>query len=62
MLDSVVALVPAPDELALEYLAAEPGRLLVVAAARRVDAACPTCGHTSARVQSRYERCLADLP
>ena len=62
MPDPVVALVPAPDELVVEYLAAEPGRLTVVAAARRPVAACPACGCVSGRVQSRYERRLADLP
>lgn len=62
MPDAVVALVPAPDELAVEHLAAEPGRLIVVAAARRAEAVCPTCGCASGRVQSRYERRLADLP
>lgn len=62
MPDAVVALVPAPHELVVEHLTAETGRLLVVAAARRAAAACPACGCPSGRVQSRYERCLADLP
>jgi transposase len=62
MADPVVALVPAPDELTVEYLAAEPERLIVVAGARRSGAPCPVCGCMSARVQSRYDRDLADLP
>ncbi len=62
MPDPVVALVPAPAELAVEHLAAEPGRLIVVATARRAAAVCPACGCPSDRVQSRYERSLADLP
>ena len=64
MPDPVVARVPAPDELVVEYLAAEPGRLTVIAAARRPVAACPACdclsGCVSGRVQSRYQRRLAD--
>lgn len=30
--------------------------------ATNADAACPTCGYTACRVQSRYRRTLADLP
>lgn len=58
----VLALVPAPSELRLERLCTEPGRLVVVAVARRGEAPCPACGAASRRVHSRYERCLADLP
>lgn len=58
----VVALVPAPSELVLERVVVEAGRLMVVAQARRAEAACPACRSSSARVHSRYERQLADLP
>lgn len=57
---AVVALIPAPDELALEHLTAEPGRLLVVATARRPEAACPVCGCASGRVHGRYTRRLVE--
>lgn len=62
MPDAVAALVPAPQDLIVEHLAAEGGRLAVVAAARQREATCPLCGRHSTRVQSRYERRLADLP
>jgi transposase len=48
--------------LVVESFAAEAGRLIIVARARRPEAACPACGCTSRRVKSRYVRCLADLP
>lgn len=62
MSHAVVAFVPAPGELVLQHLVVEPNRLIVVATARRAEARCPVCGVASARVHSRYERCLADLP
>lgn len=58
----VVSLLPSAQELAVKRLVAEPGRLLVVASARRSEASCPACGVRSRRVHSRYERELADLP
>ena len=59
---AVAAFVPAPREPVLHHLAAEPGRLIVVAAARQPEAHCPVCGYASRRVHGRYERCLAELP
>lgn len=58
----VVTLVPAPGELVVERLVGERERLLVLASARRREAACPACGCTTRRVHSHYERRLADLP
>lgn len=58
----VVALVPAPTELAVERVQAEPNRLVVVVRARRREVRCPACGCRSRRVHSHYERHLADLP
>ncbi len=37
------------------------GRVVRLEATTRApEAACPTCGHPSSRVHSRYERCVAD--
>jgi transposase len=58
----VVALVPAPSELVIEWFAVEGERLVIVAAARHAAASCPVCGCKTGRVHSRYERRLADLP
>lgn len=58
----VVALVPCGDELVVERLVAEDGRLVVVARARRTEVHCPACGCRTHRVHGRYERHLTDLP
>lgn len=53
-----IALAPTPGELVVEYLAAEPGRVLVVGRACRFEAVRPACGTASRRVHIHYERRL----
>ena len=55
-------LLPHPDEVELVCLRAEAGVIQVELRANRPCSACPSCGTTSARVHSRYERKLTDLP
>jgi transposase len=52
---------PAPG-LELERVRREAGAIVVELRATAAIARCPTCGHTAARVHSRYRRTLADLP
>jgi transposase len=55
-------LTPSSIELHLEHLEIAPDHLTVVATTKRRVASCPSCGQPSARVHSRYQRHLADLP
>lgn len=59
---SAAPLCPSPGELALDQIAFCEAELVVTARGRRRIVACPTCGHASTRVHSRYPRTLADLP
>lgn len=52
----------APCGLIIERIEAEPDVLVVVARPASGSAACPTCGHLSDKIQSRYQRLLSDLP
>lgn len=55
-------LTPSSAELHLDHLSVAPGRITVVAHAKRSFACCPACLEPSRRVHSRYLRHLADLP
>ncbi|MCI3277028.1 ISL3 family transposase [Streptomyces cylindrosporus] len=50
------------DEMAVEKVTAAFGTIDIVASGRAVGAACPDCGHNSARVHGSYQRRLRDLP
>jgi transposase len=51
-----------PGGLVVEQVLPEPDRVTVVARSRLPTSPCPSCYAPSARVHSRYERRLADLP
>jgi transposase len=51
-----------PDELIVERLESAGAEIVAVARSRSTSSFCPVCGRASARVHSRYERSLADLP
>ena len=51
-----------PAGLVIDTVTTETDRILIAAHSAARDAACPDCGMTSARVDSRYERRLLDLP
>ena len=51
-----------PPGLAVVQVLPTPERLTIVAQPRTPTASCPECGTTSAKVHSRYERRLHDLP
>lgn len=53
---------PSAHELRLERLALAGDLITITAVTRRDAAPCPACGVSAARVHSRYERTLADLP
>src|SRR4051794_13162675 len=55
-------LLPNPELVRLDYLAAEPDALTMVVSCRRAAVGCPDCQHVAARVHSRYRRTLADQP
>jgi len=55
-------LVPTPDQLHLVSLSAAVDGITLVAQTCSDAACCPICGHRSARIHSRYQRTLADLP
>jgi transposase len=55
-------LLPTPTLLQLDYLVASDALITLVAHTCQEEAACPDCGRTATRVQSRYTRSLADLP
>jgi transposase len=48
--------------LAIERIETEAEKLLIVARPASMTATCPTCGMVSARVHSKYQRILSDLP
>ena len=51
-----------PGGLRAEHIEVSDDEVLVCATTQWVGAACPTCGRSSRRVHSRYQRRLADLP
>jgi len=55
-------LCPAATELRVDVVAYTASELIITASARRHVVRCPACGHASARVHSRYQRTLGDLP
>jgi transposase len=57
-----VFLLPQVEGLCLEEVLAEAQQLCITVATTTVQAACPVCGVASSRVQSRYQRTVADLP
>jgi transposase len=52
----------APSGLIVEHVDIEPNRIIALARSQSKASACPRCGAPSARVHSRYQRSLADLP
>ena len=52
----------APCGLIIERIEPEAGALIIIARPGSDTAACPTCGHHSNSVHSRYQRMLSDLP
>ena len=60
MLESTI--LPDPKHLSLRLLVQEQNSIRAVVATRATQAACPVCGHESARVHSHYMRQIADLP
>src|ERR1700758_5546805 len=52
----------APFGLVVERVETEAAGLLIMARPASKTATCPTCGSTSGRVHSTYERSLGDLP
>lgn len=55
-------LLPDPNCLHLLHLEADDTTIIMVVTTVTEEAACPTCGRSSARVHSRYRRTPADLP
>ena len=51
-----------PAAIRLSHIVSAAKSLTLVVSAGRQSAACPQCGCSSARVHSRYTRCVADLP
>ena len=56
------SLLPDANELCVESLKNESGRIVLRVSTTRSHAACPLCGNSSGRVHSYYIRSLADLP
>ena len=52
----------APCGLIIERIEPDADALVIVARPTSGSAACPTCGHVSDNIQSRYQRLLSDLP
>jgi transposase len=52
----------APCGLIIERIESAVDALTIFARPASMSAACPTCGHTSVSVHSRYQRHLSDLP
>jgi hypothetical protein len=52
----------APCGLIIERIEPDADALVIVARPTSDSAACPTCGHVSDSIQSRYQRLLSDLP
>ncbi len=55
-------LLPEVEGLCLEDVVAEAQQICVTVATTTVQAPCSVCGVASSRVQSRYQRTVADLP
>ena len=51
-----------PAGLIVDQVTADPERIVISTRSHCLGAACPTCGHVSDRVHSRYTRVLGDLP
>jgi transposase len=53
-----------PDAVSLQLLHLEIGQeaLLLEVTSTQPEAVCPICGHRTARVHSRYQRTLQDVP
>jgi len=51
-----------PPGLLVDQVRFGEDEIIAIARSRDGTAACPSCGHRSGRVHSRYERRLADLP
>ena len=51
-----------PAGLLINDVEIGPDRILITARCRAAAGACPSCGHQSDQVHSRYERRLVDLP
>jgi transposase len=52
----------APCGLIIECIESAADALIIVARPASMSAACPTCGHFSDSIHSRYQRLLSDLP
>ena len=48
--------------LRIEHVEIGGSEIVAVARSRSAMSPCPSCGRVSARIHSRYRRCLADLP
>ena len=55
-------LLPQVEGLRLEEVVAEAQQICITVATTTVPVPCPACGVASSRVQSRYQRTVADLP
>lgn len=53
---------PEVEGLCLEKVVAEAHQIRVMVATTAAQACCPVCGIPSSRIQSRYQRTVADLP
>src|SRR5947209_2321869 len=62
MKSAAAALLPDPELVQVEYLAPQPDLIVVILTTTRPTAACPACARMAARVHSRYDRTVADLP
>ncbi len=51
-----------PPGLRIEHVEIGGSEIIAVARSRSAMSSCPSCGRASARIHSRYRRCLADLP
>ena len=55
-------LLPVSEGLRIESLSAEATGIVIRIATIKEAVACPSCGHSSNYIHSRYQRTLADLP
>ena len=60
MLETTI--LPDPKQLCLRLLVQEPNGIRAVVATTATEAVCPLCSHRSARIHSRYQRHIADVP
>src|ERR1700686_4114190 len=51
-----------PEGLSVERIEIGPEKIVAVARSPSRTSCCPSCGHASSRIHSRYQRSLADLP